>query len=261
MESFAVAAVVSLFFTGILVWANEKHRIFAGDRFPSTAARWGAYAWLAAFVMVVAGLVVESSRAGGDVDLQNVSFWSLFVLHVLLLVFLAGWWALSGRPSIASYINLRSERPAEAIGIGLAVGVGGWVLTIGTAVAIGAALSASGLLPEDIKPSPMIPWMAALPLWKKALIVFSAMTVEEAFFRGWLQKRVGLILSTIVFAIAHAGYGQPFMLIGVTIISLVIGWTFYRTRNLWPCIIAHGVFDAIQLFVIVPTVLKFSGQQ
>jgi membrane protease YdiL (CAAX protease family) len=92
---------------------------------------------------------------------------------------------------------------------------------------------------------------------RKILIVLSAMTIEEAFFRGWLQKRVGLVASTILFAVGHAGYGQPFMLVGVLVISLVIGYTFYRTKNLVPCIVAHGVFDAIQLFVIVPVALKF----
>ncbi|MCU1246666.1 MAG: hypothetical protein JWN02_2576, partial [Acidobacteria bacterium] len=98
-----------------------------------------------------------------------------------------------------------------------------------------------------------------LPVWKKCLIVLSAMTVEEAFFRGWLQKRVGLIASTVLFALAHSGLGQPFLLIGVALISLVIGFTFYRTKNLVPGIIAHGVFDAVQLFVIIPIAFKASG--
>ncbi|HKO00661.1 MAG TPA: CPBP family intramembrane glutamic endopeptidase, partial [Thermoanaerobaculia bacterium] len=92
--------------------------------------------------------------------------------------------------------------------------------------------------------------------WKKCLIVLSAMTVEEAFFRGWLQKRIGLIASTILFALAHSGLGQPLLLIGVTMISLVIGYAFYRTKNLIPGVIAHGVFDAIQLFVIIPIAFK-----
>ena len=105
----------------------------------------------------------------------------------------------------------------------------------------------------------MVAWMAALPLWKKGVIVLSAMTVEEAFFRGWLQKRVGLIASTLLFALAHSGLGQPLLLIGVGVISLIIGVTFYRTKNLIPGIIAHGIFDAVQLFVVIPVVFKLSG--
>ena len=85
------------------------------------------------------------------------------------------------------------------------------------------------------------------------------MTIEEAFFRGWLQKRIGLIASTIMFALAHSGFGQPLLLVGVAIISVVIGFTFYRTKNLIPGIIAHGIFDAVQLFVIIPVVFKMTG--
>jgi membrane protease YdiL (CAAX protease family) len=101
--------------------------------------------------------------------------------------------------------------------------------------------------------------MASLPLWKKILIVCSAMTVEEMFFRGWLQKRIGLVASTLLFALAHSGLGQPFLLIGVAIISLIIGFTFYRTKNLIPGVIAHGVFDAVQLFVVIPIAFKAIG--
>ena len=96
-------------------------------------------------------------------------------------------------------------------------------------------------------------------IWKKALLVLSAMTVEEAFFRAWLQKRLGLIASTTLFAMAHFTLGQPILLIGVTVISLVIGLTFYRTKNILPGVIAHGVFDAVQLFVIIPIAFKVAG--
>ena len=42
-------------------------------------------------------------------------------------------------------------------------------------------------------------------------------------------------------------------------ISLIIGFTFYRTKNLIPGIIAHGVFDAVQLFVVIPIAFKAVG--
>ena len=49
------------------------------------------------------------------------------------------------------------------------------------------------------------------------------------------------------------------VLIGVTVVSLVIGIAFFRTRNVLPGVIAHGVFDAIQLFVIVPFAVRMMG--
>jgi len=82
------------------------------------------------------------------------------------------------------------------------------------------------------------------------------MTVEEGFFRGFLQPRVGLLVSSVLFAFAHFSYGLPSLAIGVFTISLLIGYTFDRTRSLVPCIVVHGVFDAIQLLVVLPWAVR-----
>ena len=242
-----------------MVVLNERIDLFR-DRFPSRAARVGAYAWLGLFMLLVTLMIVASSRAPATAkDLTSVPFYSLFTLHAILVVFLIGWWLLTGRPPLAQFLSIQREKPVDAVLSGLAVGLGGWVVTIAMALAIALLLQSTGLLSERPEPSAMIAWMADLPIWKKALIVLSAMSVEEFFFRAWLQKRVGLILSTILFALAHAGLGQPFLLIGVTIISLVIGTAYYRTKDVVPGIVAHGVFDAIQLFVIIPIAFRMVG--
>src|SRR5438128_8253529 len=134
---------------------------------------------------------------------------------------------------------------------GFAVGVGGWIFTIMLALAIALVLSAAGIIPKNPQPSPMIGWMAALPLWKKGTIVVSAMTIEEAFFRGWLQKRVGLIVSTILFSLAHSGLGQPLLLIGVPFFSLTFASRSSRRRNLFPAIFANGFFTPTSLFFFI----------
>lgn len=252
-----IATIVTAILAGTLILLNETRNLFSQDRFPNRPMKWAAYGWLTLLVFVMSTLVVQASQGAAGVDMSLVSFWQLFVLHLLLLLFLLGWWILAGQPRFPDFVNLQKDRLLEQIAIGGVIGVAGWALTILLAALIGLMLTAGGVMPEDVQPSPMIPWMAGLAWWKKGLIVLSAMTVEELFFRGWLQKRVGLIASTVVFALSHAGYGQPFMLIGITIISLVIGLTFYYTRRLLPCIIAHGVFDAIQIFVIIPVALNF----
>jgi len=243
-----------------MIVLNETVHLFATDRFPSTAAKIAAYIWLG---LLLFGLAIEITASAHHVptkaELARVPFWQLFLLHAILVAFLAGWWLLTGRPPLRQFLNLRRGNSGEMVMAGLAVGVGGWIFTLLVAAMVAAILAASGLMPVKPTISPMIGWMVALPLWKKAMIVLSAMTIEEAFFRGWLQKRVGLIASTVLFALAHSGLGQPLLLIGVAIISLVIGFTFYRTKNLLPGIIAHGVFDGVQLFVIIPIVFKVSG--
>ena len=243
-----------------MIFMNERYRLFSVDRFSSTTMKVIAYVWLGILMFGLVILITGSSlRIPTAQELARVPFYSLFGLHAILFVFLLGWWLLTQRPPLGEFLNIPRRGNGEAVLTGFAVGVGGWIVTISIALIIGLLLVASGLMPKNPTPSPMIGWMAALPLWKKCVIVLSAMTIEEAFFRGWLQKRIGVIASTILFALAHSGLGQPFLLIGVSLISLVIGFTFYRTKNLIPGIIAHGIFDAVQLFVIIPVVFKMSG--
>lgn len=258
---YVIPVALVFFVWAVIIWLNERQGLLAAaDRFPNAAAKWFAYLWLGVFMLLLAVLVTGSALMPATAQqLANAPFYSLFALHAVLIVFLIGWWAASGTPNLKEFLNIRHERPAEVLAIGTAVGVGGWIATLALAAVVGLLLRASGALDEPPEPPAMIGWMAALPVWKKALIVLSAMTVEEFFFRSFLQKRIGLVASTILFALAHFTYGNPLMLIGVTIISLIIGITFYRTKNVVPGILAHGVFDAIQLFVIVPIAVKVSG--
>jgi len=252
-------ALVTLVWVAV-IYLNERHGLLSCDRFPSAAAKWIAYLWLGAFLILLAVLVTSSALSPvTSKQLAAIPFYSLFLMHAILIVFLVGWWLASGMPDVREFLNIRHERPSEVAALGVAVGVGGWIVTIVLAMLVALILRATGVLKEPAGPPAMIGWMAALPVWKKALIVLSAMTVEEAFFRSFLQKRIGLIASTVLFALAHFTYGNPLLLIGVTIVSLVIGITFWRTKNVLPGVLAHGVFDAIQLFVIVPFAVKMIG--
>ncbi|HUP49535.1 MAG TPA: type II CAAX endopeptidase family protein [Thermoanaerobaculia bacterium] len=253
-----VGLVVVLWLSIVLL--NEKINLLGCDRFPAPAARSFAYGWMLVFFVLLAVLVTGSALAPAQArDLRDAPFYSLFALHAILILFLAGWWLATSRPPLREFLSFQPGRTGEAVAIGVAVGVGGWVITIGSALLVATVLQALGLLPEDPQPSPAVGFMAGMVWWKKVIIVLSAMTVEEFFFRSWLQKRLGLIVSTALFVLAHFTLGQPLLLIGITVISLVIGYTFYRTKNVLPCIVAHGVFDAIQLFVIIPIAFKLTG--
>jgi membrane protease YdiL (CAAX protease family) len=244
----------------VIVYLSERHNLLSCDRFPNAALKWFAYVWLGIFMVGLALLVTHSALTPATPkQLVDMPFYSLFSLHAILVVFLIGWWLASGRPPLREFLNIRYERPSEVAAIGIAVGVGGWIVTILAALLIALLLKAVGAIDKPPEPPAMIGWMANLALWKKAVIVLSAMTIEEFFFRSFLQKRIGLLASTALFALAHFTYGNPLLLIGVTVISLIIAITFYRTKNVVPGILAHGVFDAIQLFVIVPIAVKMMG--
>ena len=46
------------------------------------------------------------------------------------------------------------------------------------------------------------------------------------------------------------------VLVGILVISAVLSTTFVLYRNALPCIMAHGTFDAIQMFVVIPLALR-----
>jgi len=178
----------------------------------------------------------------------------------MLLFFLACYFALSGRRSIAEFLRLKSEHPAADIARGAFIGLAGWLLTIVTAtVLLGVWYLVTRRLGAESGSnaiSPTIEWLVSRPLSVKLLIVASAMVVEELFFRSFLQTRVGPVAATLMFTAAHGAYGQPLMLVGILVISTVLSITFARFRSVLPCIAAHGVFDAIQLFVVIPFILR-----
>src|SRR5688500_13238811 len=95
----------SITFTA-LVWVaivalNEKHGLLSCDRFPSAAAKDIAYVWLGVFMLVLAVLVTGSALTPPTVkQLASTPFYALFMLHAILLIFLIGWWALSGAPDL-----------------------------------------------------------------------------------------------------------------------------------------------------------------
>ena len=190
-------------------------------------------------------------------DPLDVHFATLFAGHALLVLFLFTWWWLSGRPDWREYLSLPRQPFPGVVWSGLVTGTLGWALTL--LVAAGVASSVGSVSDVPLAPPeapPVMLWMAGLPLWRKAMIVGIAMTVEEGFFRAFLQPRLGLLISTTLFALAHMNYGLPLMIVAVFTISLVFGTLFQVRHNLLPCVIAHGIFDSIQIFVIIPIAIR-----
>ncbi len=225
----------------------------------------------------------------GEIDLSQLSSWQLFALHGLFALTIVGWWmagflavprlvpdmsAVAAEPvgetaarsaagpstgwrSFAEQLGMRTPNLRRELALGMVAGVGAWLAVL-CAVFVFAlvlsALSGEELLPQA--PPAVIPWLAGRPILLRLAIAASAGLVEEAFFRGFLQPRIGIALSTLFFALAHLSYDQPIMLVGVTLLSLLYGLLTRWRQNIWPAIVAHFLFDAIQLLVVIPAVLE-----
>ncbi len=201
-----------------------------------------------------------------EVDLSSVPIYQLFVVHAMLLVALLGWFvfAFAGRIGeersllAVGWAQMGAKCPnlLKEIGLGLALGLFIWpllLLVVGTVATFLFLTGNQELLPQQ--PPEMIVWIAGLPVVVKLAIAVSAGVVEELFFRGFLQPRIGIALSTILFAGAHLAYDEPFMLVGITLLSVSFAGLVAWRQNIWAAAAAHFLFDAVQLLFVIPWAL------
>ena len=78
-------------------------------------------------------------------------------------------------------------------------------------------------------------------------IVVMAPIVEELLFRGgmqghllrkWKNPQWAILVSALIFGIVH---GNPVQMFFASILGLVLGWVYYRTGSLLPCMLMHFI--------------------
>src|SRR5579864_7868997 len=167
------------------------------------------------------------------------------------------------RPSfwrqVAAQLGLVAPRVSREVWIGLVLGICAWGVVLVALLAAALAIYSIGGEKALPKPSAIVPWIASLPVLVRLMVSLSAGFVEEIFFRGFLQPRIGIALSTGCFALAHLSYGQPFMLLGIAMLSLIYAFLVRWRQTIWPAIAAHALFDGVQLLVIIPMAMRYLG--
>jgi membrane protease YdiL (CAAX protease family) len=200
-------------------------------------------------------------------DVQSVPIPALFTGHAILVAGLLAWFLLGHagwvepEPPLGQVlreqVGLASRAPWREVGLGLGLGLIAWPVVLGALLVLGFSLLALGggeLVPQQ--PPPLIVWLAGLPVAVKLAVALSAGVVEELFFRGFLQPRVGIAFSTLLFVLAHLTYDQPLLLVGVTLLSLFFAGLVAWRQNIWAAMVAHALFDAGQLLFLIPWALR-----
>jgi membrane protease YdiL (CAAX protease family) len=80
-------------------------------------------------------------------------------------------------------------------------------------------------------------------------VSLSAGIGEELLFRGALQPRFGLVLTSFLFAIGHAHYGLSPAMVEVFVVGLVLGLVRLRT-NTTTCLVVHVGYDFLNLLLL-----------
>ena len=164
------------------------------------------------------------------IDIESLARPQLFLVHAILTATLVIWFVLgfvrfrSGLPSVAGspryQFGLTTRSLGGEFGLGVLCGIAAWVAVLTLLIGLGVLIWILGgeeALPKE--PPAVVPWIAGLPLILRLAVSASAGFAEELFFRGFLQPRVGIALSTGLFAMAHLSYDQPLMLVGITLLS------------------------------------------
>ncbi|MDD3177981.1 MAG: CPBP family intramembrane metalloprotease [Candidatus ainarchaeum sp.] len=77
--------------------------------------------------------------------------------------------------------------------------------------------------------------------------------LEEWFFRAFLTKKTGIVISSLIFGFAHFSYGSIFEIIGAFLLGLLLSYNYKKNKNIFPNYIAHLLynFTAYALLFIV----------
>ncbi len=208
---------------------------------------------LGAVLTLTVALPIASALRNVPIRVDASGPLELFAGQALLALFLAAWFALQDRSSAREFFHVPQHRWATRIATGVGVGVVGWVLTIASMSVFALAARGARVEPQQGFVDVVV-WIATQPLLVRVALILAAMTIEEAFFRAFLQPRFGIVTATLCFALAHVNYGSPAMGAGVFVIGWILGSTFRRYDDVVVCAVAHGTFDAIQLLIVLPLV-------
>jgi len=112
---------------------------------------------------------------------------------------------------------------------------------------------ASGIQINDLdKVSGIVQEDFAGGAWLFALTLIVMLFIEEFFFRAFLVPRIGMILPTILFTIAHFGYGSWMEILGVFLLGLILAYWFKKKKSLFQNYFGHLLYDilAVALYLL-----------
>ncbi|MCX9011265.1 MAG: CPBP family intramembrane metalloprotease [Candidatus Methanoperedens sp.] len=114
-----------------------------------------------------------------------------------------------------------------------------------------------------IKPAPLIESIGLPSLALMVIVMFFFVAASEEFiFRSILQTRLeravglkyGLLLSSSLFGIMHAGYGTAGEVLLAGLFGGILGYIFQKTRSLPLIVAVHGTANVI-LFGVLPIII------
>jgi membrane protease YdiL (CAAX protease family) len=277
MDTPVFIPIVALCIVGLLGWAGcfRRDALLSG---PSRDAGLVPADLLVGLGLMVvgaslAGLLMRSAYFGAaDIDPAELSTMDQAKRVLLtqamgqLPIVLYMLWRVSAVPGGPWRVGLIPSKPRRDLGwglLGFVVSVPLVMGTIQTAVIVGQWF---GQEPPAIghemlrlmSDSDSLP--ASVLLMCSAVIV--APVLEEAIFRGLFQSVMAEVLgvsmrwpivgvSAMVFSLIHVGAANWQTLPGLFVLGVVLAWLYERSGSLWPGIVAHMGFNALNIAIML----------
>jgi membrane protease YdiL (CAAX protease family) len=168
-----------------------------------------------------------------------MTVWTQDVLLLLLALIGVGWLT---RRTLRQSLQRLGVKPItwKELGIALLIALGLALFSIGIQhlsahTGLGSDPNADALTEKQLGAlsQHLLGWLS---------LGFGAAIGEEALFRGALQPRLGLWLTTILFTLSHTNYGLSIGTFVVFTGGLVLGWTQMR-YHLIVTLIAHAMYN------------------
>ncbi len=110
----------------------------------------------------------------------------------------------------------------------------------------------------DLRESPilLLIWLGpvlwiGIALYEELLRIFMLSSLWK-FSKHWLWSVVVILLSALIMGLAHWSQGS-YGIVTIAIKSLVSGYFFFKIKRLLPLVIAHALYDGIQVGLLLST--------
>ncbi len=191
---------------------------------------------LAVGLETLADLSEASETDGGSL---LISLWVQQITFALWAVIGVGWLTRRRLLQALERLGLVAPRPVE-----VAVGIGTGLISVAIILALEIVAGAVGWgLDEDVQRLTEVligPLLGSIP--GILTLGLAAGIGEETLFRGALQPRFGLLITSLLFALLHSQYGITLSTLAVFIVGMILG--LVRNRyNTSTCVIAHASYN------------------
>lgn len=212
---------------------------------------------LTAVVIVVSSVIDPLDDPGGNyfakimlvLQRHKTEIHVVIVVTQFLFMLLPTLWVVrhwhTGR--VRHYLRLQGARAGEVL---LAVAATICIIPSGAYIA-NALMNLLHVPDELLKANAELFTARSLPelCWLVVVIALTPAICEEIFFRGYVQRTMeravagrSVIIVGVAFGLFHL---QPLSLISLSILGLVFGYFFYRSKSLLPSMAAHFTNNAL----------------